>query len=262
MKRSLELVNPVDASIAIVRCGSSTMLRTELSPAEQFNAENPLNIESFELSFVSDHARKLLNQLLKIEPYPGDQTEYPIPLQCGETFAFCHVAKVFQDTGLASLVQDLRVQATILGKYMGKDIKLELELLIDITELVPGDTPIQGISVECRLAPEHVLLSVPFAVEFAICNHDLSGGEGREFTAKFPVASGQSLVALESEVALGTLGPGEIRTFSVMYLALKTGRNSINDLCIVDYSDGSEYTLGQIVEVYVFNDQKDNTVLR
>lgn len=258
LNRSLELVNPVDASLSIVRCGHTVMLATELSPTYPFDEENPLCIESFELSFVSDHARKLLSQFLQIQKYPGDQTEYPITLRTRETWSFCHLVKVFQGSELASLVQDLCVQASIHGKYMHKDIKLELELPIDVAELVQGNALQYGVSVECKSIPMHATLGVPFVTEFVVRNNELPGNNGKVLTAVFPVNPQQGLIALESEVTLGTLQPGEIRTFSIKYLPLHEGRQLISDICIRDYAHGVEYLLVSPIETYIFSENKDS----
>lgn len=262
LKKSLELVNPIDASLSILRSDKSTMMITELSPTEQFDADNPLIIEYFELTFVSDHARKLLNQFFKIENYPGDQTEYPISLQFRETFAFCHVVKVFQSSDLSSLVQDLRVQACIIGKYMSKDIKLELELPVNIGELVEQRRAEMSITVECQSVPMHVTLGVPFTVEYVIRNNELPGNDGKDLAAIFPVNSEQGLIALESELTLGTLQPGEIRTFPVKYLPLREGRHYINDIRVIDYFNSTEYLLDVPGEIFIFFEYTENKVSR
>lgn len=130
LHKSLELVNPIDAVVSLAQISDTRLIiATKVSPTE--NMKNPLVIESFTLSASASYRSQLLAKVLQVQTIDGMVPEYPVTLQLGETFRFCHQVQIYEPTELIAF-PEVFVEASLMGQYDNKPIRIELILPFDI----------------------------------------------------------------------------------------------------------------------------------
>jgi len=253
LHKSLELVNPLEASLSLISLApGNILLSTQISPTLHF--EHSLTVESFELSASCHHGSQLLGKYLALSLYPGADINFPFKLQASEVFSFCHSLQIFDMDKIRSL-GGLSVQAGLTGTYEDMPLRIELELPLDINQIAPPVDEDAEFSVTFNQPPEDIHVNVPFIVELTVRNNC---NRQREISVAFPITDNPAVICLEPELNVGIMPSGSVHSLFPKFMALRPGHQQIECIQFIDRVDGTARQPSQRFNIYL----SDNAVER